>query len=42
VVDEKEQGIIEDGGVKTKFKVRVVEEKGEAHDPHFCCCSIFN
>jgi hypothetical protein len=27
LVDEKEQGIIEDGGVKTKFKVKVVEEK---------------
>jgi hypothetical protein len=26
-VDEKKQGIIEDEGVKTKFRVRVVEEK---------------
>jgi len=27
VVDEKEQGIIKDGGVKTKFKIRVVEKE---------------
>jgi len=26
-VDEKEQGIIEDGGVKTKFGVIVIEEE---------------
>jgi hypothetical protein len=26
-VDEKEQDIIEDGGIKTKFKIRVVEEE---------------
>jgi hypothetical protein len=26
-IDEKEQGITEDGGVQTKFRIRIVEEE---------------